>query len=184
MTPQFRASFPSLHEPKFGPDGTGKAKYSVKMLFPKTMEGNDLKLFNELRAGIKTAALNYWGENIPKTLKKPLKDGDDADNDYDKGFWTVSARTDKKPGVVNDRNQIVDDPQKIGELIYPGCWCRATVLVGATETGGSKCVHLILQNIQFLKNGDRLDGRSAADQDFEPVTFSEEQADFEESDGF
>ena len=186
MTPPFRASFPALHEPKLGPDGTGKPKYSVRMMFPKEAESKDKEMLAKIRASVKDSALKYWDGKIPVNLKKPFKDGDtESDHDGDKGYMIASARTDKKPGVVDARNIPIESPEAIQEKIYPGCWCRATILVGATETGGSKCVHFILQNLQKLKDGERFDNRVAATEEFEPVEFSEEQEDFaDEKDGF
>jgi hypothetical protein len=182
MTPKFRISYPHLIEPQLGPDGTGTPKYGLKMMFPKEgMDQEDKLLFQKLREGSKKAAIDYWGDPLPKNLKKPLKDGDaDSDREEDKGFWYASARSKDKPGVVSAQCLKIIDPDEIKNMIYPGCWCRATIAVGATEQGGSKCVHFILNNIQFVKDDTRLDGRTSADRDFEPVSFAEDSS----GDGF
>jgi hypothetical protein len=186
-TPEFRASFPALDEPKLGPDQTGEAKYSVRMLFPKEMNEENAKLFAMLRKGTQQAAIDYWGADaIPKNLKKPLKDGD-ADSDYDneKGFWIMNARTNQKIEVVDERCRLLTK-EEIKDKVYAGCWCRATVAVGATEKAGNKAVHLVLNNVQFLRDDKPFGNRKRATDDFKPVVFSDGENDFksDDEDGF
>jgi hypothetical protein len=181
-TPPFRVSFPALHEPKRGPDGTGELKYSVRMLFPKEMGESDAKLFKTIVDACGTVANQFWGEGKhPKNLKKPRKDGDDSDYANEKGHWILNARTTQKVGVVDQkRRELIDE--EIKEKLYAGCWARATILVGATNKAGNNAVYLILQNVQFLRDDSAFGNRKKAVDDFEAVEFSEGAEDFKEGD--
>lgn len=183
MTPPFRVSFPNLAEPRPGPGGTGDSKFGIKMLFPKNATGKDAEMLSDIRKVCKEVAVKYWGEKLPVNLKKPFRDGD-TESDYpeDAGFWIASARTTKKPGIVDQRLIEIKDKDEIESKIYGGCWARATIAIGATEAGGSKCVHFILQNLQKLKDDNSFGSRKAATEEFEAVEFSEAQNDFGDDD--
>lgn len=187
-TPAFRVSFPCLDEKKLGPDGTGEPKFSVRMIMPKDMTGKDAELFSKMRAGVKKAAVDFWGEDsIPKNVKKPIKDGNEPNNngktfDQEKDMWVASARTNQNIGVVNERNQPVTDPKAIRELLYPGCWARATVLIGAGAKAGNSWVNLMLCNIQKLRDDQPFGNRAKATDEFEPVVFDETTEDFKKED--
>lgn len=184
LTPPFRISYPFLTEPQTGPGGAGTPKFSCQMLFPKNATGKDAELLKSLRECAKHQAMQFWPEKIPVNLKKPFKDGDtESDNSSHKGYVVANARTTQKPGVVNQQNQLLNDEQ-IARDIYPGCWCRASVLVGAGDNFGANYVHLILQNIQKLKDDEPFVSKKDASGDFEPVEFSPAQSEFSSGDGF
>lgn len=178
MTPPFRISFPNLTVPRPGPNGEGEPKYSIKMLFPKDMQGADKDAMQKIRDTCAFVAKNKWPEGLPKGLKKPIHDGD-AESEYpeDAGCWYASARSTQKPGIVDARNIEIQDDRRIEQMIYPGCWCRATIAIGAAERG-SKCVHFILGNIQKIRDDASFSPRKAATEEFEALEHSEAQADF------
>lgn len=185
MTPPFRLSFPNLFEPKLGPDGAGTPKYSIRMLFPKSATGKDAEMLKAIRDQCAKAAVEFWDGKVPEDLKKPLKDGDKSDKESERGHWVMNARTTTKPGVVNARCIELTTKEEIERQLYAGCWARATVLVGANAQYGSKYVHLILNNIQFLKDDEPFTGRQSASDEFQPVEYSPQGADFKDSgDGF
>ena len=178
MTPMFRVSFPALDKPALGPDGTGEEKYGVRCLVPKTLTGKDAELMEGLKAACVTVATDFFGKgNIPKNLKKPIKDGDEGDTEYERGYWAFSAKTAYKPGVVDEKcRELTDD--EIKEKVYPGCWARATVLVGATDRAGNKCVYMILSNLQKVRDDKPFGNRKKASDDFSPVEYAEAANDF------
>lgn len=178
MTPAFRISFPNLAEARTV-NNQGTPKFGMKMLFPKNATGKDKELLDNMRNVCKDVAMKYWENKIPSNLKKPFHDGD-TESDYpeDLGYWYASARTTKKPGIVDGKNYEYKTKEEIEKLIYAGCWCRATLAIGATETGGSKCVHLVLNNVQKLKDDAPFGNRKSAVEEFDVVDFSETAADF------
>ena len=182
MTPMFRASFPALDAPKKGPDETGEEKYGVRCLVPKTIEGKDLELMNALQAACKKAATDFFGEgNIPKSLKKPIRDGDAEENVHEKGYWAFTARSAYKPGVVDAKCRELTD-EEIRDQVYPGCWARATILVGVSERAGNKCVYLVLSNLQKVRDDKPFGNRKKATDDFSPVSYTEAGEDFKGED--
>jgi hypothetical protein len=166
LTPEFTISYPNLVEPKIGLNPSQGPQYSCKMLFKKEgMNEKNLAAFKELRAAIKKAAVESFGEPLPKALWNPLIDGDSKDDPACAGHWTMNAKTKMRPGVVNAKLRELTE-QEITELVYPGAVCRATILVSTFDGQGAKGVTCLLQNIQLLRDGERLIAKRDASSDF------------------
>jgi hypothetical protein len=181
-TPPFTMSFPTLLEPKPDMKGNPPLKYSIKMMFPKDISGKDLEKFNEMKAQIAKVArdtfVNKEGK-LPRNLKNPIADGDDSDSEHSHGFWTANARTQRKPGVVDQSCRLLSDAE-IAEKIYGGCICRATLLIGTFDLPESKGINLFLQNVQLLGEGTRIGGSSRdASSDFEATEKPIASSDFD-----
>lgn len=159
MTPEFRVSFPSLFRAsRF--NESAEPKYAVTMLFPKNTDLNPLKREAE------RAAKEKWGDKIPKGLKTPFRDQGDFDHEgYESGAIFIRATSKQRPGVVDNNVQAVVDE---GE-VYPGCFARATVRAYAYDVPGNKGIAFGLQNLQKLRDGDPISGRSKPEDDFSPV---------------
>lgn len=164
MTPEFTASYVTVFEPREGPDG-GDPRYSVQCIFSKDDDLSDLK------AAIKEAAEQRWGDKIPKKLKIPLRDGDKerADDSVYKNSIFMNANSKQQPGVVDRKVKPIIDTDEF----YSGCRAKATVNFFAYDRSGSKGVGAGLQNVQKIADGDRLDGRKAAEEDFPPLSDEE-----------
>lgn len=165
MTPEFRLSFPALFKatkPKSAP-AAQEEKFGCAMLFET---GEDL---SKLRAAAEAAAIEKWGDNIPKNLRNPFKDqGDQKYDGYVDGAIFINANSKQRPGVVNEQVEAIIDESEI----YPGCYCRATVRAfgyGGAGTGFAPGVAFGLQNIQKVRDGESLSGRSAPEEDFAPL---------------
>ena len=161
MTPPFTASYCFVLEAK--ENLSGNMKYSVSMIFDKTKTD-----MTKMEAAIKEAAAEKFGKKLPKNFKNPIRDGDAERDDREeyKNAWFVNCSTDRKPGVVDLEGNVIDnDDGDVG--IYSGCVCRATVAFFGFDQKGNKGVGVGLNNIQVLKRGDRLDGTTSADTDFE-----------------
>lgn len=164
MTPEFRVSFPSVFRPRAPMAGsTGEPKYGVTMLFPK---GADL---TPLKKAAEAAIVEKWGADKakwPKNLRTPFRDqGEKEFEGYEEGAVYINATSKQKPGLVDAKVQeIIDDSE-----FYAGCYARATVRAFAYDTAGNRGVAFGLQNIQKLRDGDPLGGRTRASQDFEAV---------------
>jgi hypothetical protein len=168
ITPEFRATFISIFRAtaQKQADGTmGAAKFSIRAAFPPSADLSALK--KEAQA----AATEKWGANIPKTLRSPFRKNEELDNPVagigdDWTIITFSASEDRKPGLVDARNQdIIDDSQ-----VYSGAWYRAQVRVFAYDKAGNKGVSFGLQNVQKLRDDEPIGGgRTPANKAFEPV---------------
>lgn len=160
LTPEFRVSFPALFRPRKANE-QAEAKYSVSMLFPKNAD------LTALKKAAEKAAKEKWGDKIPKKLKTPfLNQGDYELEGYEDGAILIRASSLQKPGVV-DRNvqSILDESE-----VYPGCYARATVRLFTYEVNGNCGVSFGLQNLQKLRDGEHLAGRSKPENDFTPVS--------------
>lgn len=166
MTPKFRASFPCLITPrKRKSNGVekGEAKYSITMLFPKSTDLTGLK------ALVHKARVSKWGEDKakwPKELKMPFLDGDSekySSWEGYKGHWFVRASTKMKPGVIDrDKTEILTE-----DVLYAGCYARATVNAFPYDQDGNRGVAFGIQNVQKLEDGTPFSGRTSAQEDFD-----------------
>lgn len=164
-TPIFRASFPNLFRPtrpKNAPD-TQDPKYSLTMLFAKDAD------LTELKKAAHNVLVEQFGADQtkwPKKLTSPFRDQGDMDYEgYEEGAIFIRATSKQKPGVVDSKVQpIIDEAD-----VYPGCYMRATVRPFYYDTNGNKGVSFGLQNVQKVKDGEPLGGRTRAEDDFEAV---------------
>lgn len=166
ITPEAILSYPALFEPKEGMNG-GEAKYSAVLVFPK---GTDL---SALRKAAEEAGREKFGtkyDELMKTnkLRNPFRD-DVEGTSFPEGSIRITARDKSKPGIVSryagpdGKPKAITDPSEM----YPGCKVRASVRAFAYDMPGSRGVSFGLGNIQKLGEGERLDGRVAADREFE-----------------
>lgn len=176
ITPKFRVSFPQVFEPK---SFRGKpAKYSVQMLFDKSTD------LAPLKAVIKKAAQEEWGEKLPKNLKLPFRQGDEKELEGYEGKIVVSAGTKFKPQVIDQKLAPIEAEQDF----YPGCYARAKVVAYAWEEKDGKSVlargvSFNLESIQKLADGESFVSRRDAAEDFDSVEDgSEDATNFESSD--
>jgi hypothetical protein len=157
ITPEFRVSYPKVFKPERN-DLNGSDEYSLVALFAK---GADL---SKLKAACKAAVEAKWGtdeKKWPKNLRMPFRDQadraktDDDGNEYlpdgyVEGAFYLNLKSQKRPGVVNSRNEdIIDDSD-----FYGGCYARAQVNAKAYDKNGNKGVSLYLNHVQKLRDGD------------------------------
>lgn len=159
-TPVFRASYAFVFTPKETPNGD--LKYQICMIFKKA----DLEEWKPVIQAIANAAAKKFGENPdkwPKTLKCPMRDGDDErdGDEYDKAIF-MNGGSKNRPGIVDrGMNPIIDTDE-----FYSGCYARASLTFYPYDTSGNKGVGTGLNNLLFWEDGDRLDGVVSADNDF------------------
>lgn len=169
ITPVFRASFPNLFVPKAMQEGQ-TPKYSVSAVFdPSTFSVKDKERWEAIKALIDTATLEKFKKKasaLPGNYKQAIRDGaEKADLEgYGEGKVFANLSSKMKPGVVDkDGNDMSPDD------IYPGCYMRATVSAYAYDMNGGRGVALGLQNVRFVKDGERLDSRTDAGEDFKDI---------------
>lgn len=164
ITPEFRVSFPNVFrtaKPMAG--STQEPKYGITMLFPK---GADL---SALKKATEDACVEKWGADKakwPKNLRSPFRDQGEKDYEgYEEGAVFINATSKQKPGVVDaNLNDIIDEAE-----FYAGCYARASINAFAYDTAGNRGVAFGLNNVQKLKDGEPLGGRTRPEDDFEPV---------------
>ena len=169
-----RWSYVNAWEPKSINGGT--PKYSVSLIIPKS----DTKTIEKIQAAIQAAydegqgKLKGNGKSVPalSVLKIPLRDGD-AERPDDEAYadsYFINANSGIAPGIVDaDRQPILDRSE-----VYSGVYGRASINFYAFNSNGNKGIACGLNNLQKIKNGEPLGGKSRAEDDFD----TEEDDDF------
>ena len=161
-----RWSYVNAWEPKS--INGGAPKYSVSLIIPKS----DTKTLEKIRAAIQVAyeegqsKLKGNGRSIPalSALKTPLRDGD-AERPDDEAYansYFVNANSGTAPGIVDaDRNPILERSE-----VYSGVYGRASINFYAFNSNGNKGIACGLNNLQKIRDGEPLGGKSRAEDDF------------------
>lgn len=143
-------------------------KYSVSLIIPKS----DTKTLEKIRAAIQAAyeegqsKLKGNGRSVPalSALKTPLRDGD-AERPDDEAYansYFVNANSGTAPGIVDaDRNPILERSE-----VYSGVYGRASINFYAFNSNGNKGIACGLNNLQKIRDGEPLGGKSRAEDDF------------------
>lgn len=166
ITGEVRLSYANLWEPKS--INGGAPKYSVSLIIPQS----DTRTVAKINAAIEAAyregetKLKGNGKTVPplSTLKTPLRDGDvdRPDDEAYAGSYFINANSATAPGIVDKaRDPILERSQ-----IYSGVYARASVNFYAFNSNGNKGIACGLNNIQKLRDGASLGGKSRAEDDF------------------
>ena len=141
-------------------------KYSASLIVSKS----DTKTIAAIKSAIEQAkkdSAGKWGGKIPATLKVPLRDGD-ADRPDDEayaGSYFLNANSRQAPQVVDRKVQPILDQNEV----YSGCYCNVSVTFYGYNSNGNRGIAAGLGNVQFVKDGEALGGRSKASDDFESM---------------
>lgn len=164
--PETRWSYANVWEPKSINGGT--PKYSVSLIIPKS----DTKTVEKIQSAIQAAydegqgKLKGNGKSVPalSVLKTPLRDGD-AERPDDPAYadsYFINANSAAAPGIVDvDRQPIIDRSE-----VYSGVYGRASINFYAFNSNGNKGIACGLNNLQKVKDGEPLGGKSRAEDDF------------------
>lgn len=155
-----RASYPHLAKPYAG-KGNGddgkpqQAKYGIVGMLPKQthVEAKDL-----LKGRIEALLRENDNAQVAKD-KWCLKNGDDSDKEIYRGFWTVSARESRRPGIRDVRGNLVSDPTEIADLIVGGYWVNILIRLWYQDgkkvgAGYGKRVNAGLVGVQFVRKDE------------------------------
>lgn len=154
----------------------GAPKFSVSLIIPKS----DTKTIEKIQAAIQAAyeegqgKLKGNGKSVPAlaVLKTPLRDGDAKrlDDEAYADAYFINANSATAPGTVDaDRNPILDRSE-----VYSGVYGRASINFYAFNSNGNKGIACGLNNLQKIRDGEPLGGKSRAEDDFA----TEEDEDF------
>ena len=164
--PQTRWSFCNVWEAKSINGGT--PKYSVSLIIPKS----DTVTVDKINAAIQAtytegeSKLNGNGRSVPplSSIKTPLRDGDmeRPDDEAYKNSYFINANSATAPGIVDaDRNVILERSE-----VYSGVYGRASINLYAFNSNGNKGIACGLNNLQKIRDGEPLGGKSRAEDDF------------------
>lgn len=185
LTPKAMLSYPHIAkaQEQKNDDGSikGKPKYSAALVFEK---GTDLTALRNAVAAAGEAKFPGKFKQLVQESQKSVAAGgrikfnlpfrmDGDEKGYPEGSVFINVRTEQKPGCVyahaaagSDKPAPIPEEQIETEL-YPGCFVRATVVAFGYDREGNRGVSFALNNIQKLGEGERLDNRKAAVDEFD-----------------
>lgn len=149
----------------------GDLKYSVSAIIPKS----DTETVGKIRKAIEQAkkdSISKWGGKVPANLKLPLRDGD-IDRPEDEAYadsYFFNANSRQAPQVVDKNVQPILDQSEV----YSGCYGRISVNFYGFNNNGNRGIAAGLGNIQKLRDGESLGGRTNAEDDFDAVAEDED----------
>ena len=164
--PNTRWSYANVWEAKSIAGGT--PKFSVSLIISK----DDTKTIDKINAAIEAAykegeaKLKGNGRSVPplSAIKTPLRDGDEQRPDdpaYANSYF-INANSTTAPGIVDaDRQPILDRSE-----VYSGVYGRASINLYAFNSNGNKGIACGLNNLQKIRDGEPLGGRTRAEDDF------------------
>jgi len=173
-SPNTRWSYANVWEAKAINGGT--PKFSVSLIIPKSDTATVAKIKAAIEAAYHEgeAKLKGNGKSVPplSTIKTPLRDGDverPDDPAYANAYF-INANSATAPGIVDaDRNPILNRSE-----VYSGVYGRASINFYAFNSNGNRGIAVSLNNLQKIRDGEPLGGKSSAEDDFD----TEEDVDF------
>ncbi len=178
ITSEVTLSYPNLIVARAGKTAGSKAKYSAALvIFPaQQTTPAGIASLEALRKAALVAATAKWGDKAAemfrlKQLKSPFRD-DAEGKGYPAGSLFLNVRTEQKPVCVfsfagddGKAKRMTDEEIKV--RLYPGAKVRASLVAFSYDTDGNKGVSFALNNIQLVGEGERIDGRVAAEDEFD-----------------
>lgn len=146
----------------------GTPKFSVSLIIPKS----DTVTVQKIKAAIQAAyeegqaKLKGNGRSVPPltAIKTPLRDGDTERPDdpaYANSYF-INANSATAPDIVDaDCNPILTRSE-----VYSGVYGRASINFYAFNSNGNKGIACGLNNLQKIRDGEPLGGKSSAASDF------------------
>ena len=165
VTGKVRFSYANVFEPRetIG----GDSKYSVMLLIPKSDSVTYNRIMDEINKTLQESIDVFKGV-MTSNPKLPVHDGDglkqsgEAYGPECKGHWVLTASSKDTPEVVDAQcNPIISRTD-----FYSGCYGRASLRFYAYNQSGNKGIGCGLGNVQKLEDGQPLDGRTTAAEDF------------------
>lgn len=164
--PRTRWSYANVWDPKS--INGGKPKYSVSLIIPK----DDTVTVERIKAAVQAAyeegesKLKGNSKTVPplSAIKTPLRDGDleKPDDPAYANSYFINANSDSAPDIVDaDRQPILERSE-----VYSGVYGRASINLYAFNTNGNKGIACGLNNLQKIRDGEPLGGKSRAEDDF------------------
>lgn len=165
ITPEAIISYPHIFEPQT-PPGATEPVYSCSLVFLDDVD------ITELKVAAMSVAKEKWGDKTKGMIdagkiRMPFrKDGEEKG--YPAGSIFMNVKSKQAPGVVSKfagpdgKPATITDPKEI----YPGAKVRASLRAYAYAVNGNNGVSFSLGNIQKVGDGQRMDGRLAASDEF------------------
>ena len=163
VTSVVRLSYANVWEPKS--INGGVEKYSVSLIIPKSDTKTLTAIQKAIDAAIEEGRGKFGGKSPNKSaLKLPLRDGD-IDRPEDEAYancYFVNANSSTAPEIVDKAR----DPILNRSEVYSGVYARVSINFYAFNSNGNRGIACGLGNIQKVRDGEPLGGKTSAADDF------------------
>ena len=146
----------------------GTPKFSVSLIIPKSDTKTVAKIKAAIEAAYKEGEAKLKGNSrtVPalSAIKTPLRDGD-AERPDDPAYansYFMNANSNTAPGIVDADCQPILDRSEV----YSGVYGRASVNFYAFNSNGNRGIACSLNNLQKIRDGEHLGGKTSAEDDF------------------
>ena len=146
----------------------GTPKFSVSLIISKSDTATIAKVKAAIQAAYEegTSKLKGNGKSVPQlsAIKTPLRDGDleRPDDEAYANAYFINANSATNPGIVDaDCQPIIDHSE-----VYSGVYGRASINFYAFNSNGNRGIACGLNNLQKIRDGEPLGGKSRAEDDF------------------
>ena len=168
ITGKVRLNYPNLFTP-VKLDEEQEAKYSLTILIPKT----ELHTLEEVNSAIYKSKIQLFEKynNIPDSIKTPLRDGDieKPDNKAYKNHYFMNITSKFKPGVVDAALNSITNPNEI----YTGCYGRVSMNFYPYFNNNMCGIGCSLNNVQKMDDGELIITNSRPEDDFTVIDTTE-----------
>lgn len=164
VTGTVRLSYANVWTPRAANEGS-EPKYSASIIIPKADTATVDAIKKAIEVAIQEDVGKFGGKIPPRaTLKLPLRDGDaeKPDDEAYKNAYFLNATSKLAPGIVDKHVQPILDHSEV----YSGVYARVSLNFYAFNTSGNRGVACGLGNIQKIRDGEPLGGKTAPSADF------------------
>lgn len=164
VTGTVRLSYANVWTPRAANEGS-EPKYSASIIIPKADTATVDAIKKAIEVAIQEGVGKFGGKIPPRaTLKLPLRDGDaeKPDDEAYKNAYFLNATSKLAPGIVDKHVQPILDHSEV----YSGVYARVSLNFYAFNTSGNRGVACGLGNIQKIRDGEPLGGKTAPSADF------------------
>lgn len=137
------------------------------VLHPKDDKETVKAINDAIDAAIEEGIAKFGGKKSNKAaIKLPLRDGDTEREDAAyAGHWFINANSKTAPQIVDRAVKPILDRSEV----YSGCYARVSLNFYAFNSNGNKGIACGLGNIQKIRDGESLGGKTTAADDFGAV---------------
>jgi len=167
VTGEVRLSYVHLFTPYAKPGN--EPKYSVTVLLPKSDIATRQRIDAAINAAIQAGVQSNWSGVRPPIIALPIHDGDGVRpsdgmpfGNECKGHWVFTASSKQQPQVVDMTIQPILNQTEI----FSGIYGRVSIRFFPYNNNGKKGIGCGLNNVQKLRDGEPLGGRTNAAEDF------------------
>jgi hypothetical protein len=171
LTPKARCSYVQLLSARAFEDNP-EPKFSVLLIFDKTAQSSPE--FKRMVQAYTAEKARLYPNGAPSGFKTPFRPSSEKEG-FPPDCVFISISTTRKPDVVDADGTDLFEPSKV----YSGMYGRASLSLYSYDKKGNKGIAFGLNNFQKLGDGERMDSKTSAAEDFGLVSKDDSQVDLD-----